>query len=123
VCVGARTKESADSTDRHNLDGPGPGSVREGARGHGCRRIRSARCFFVHADLLNGDHIQPSCSAEKVYAVLHRSGDNQLQKLLAANQIVLGKGKGQGPCFKVKFADGYAHPGVPYAHIRRLEQA
>ena len=36
---------------------------------------------------------------------------------------VLGKGKGQGPCFKVKFADGYTHPGVPYAHIRRLEQA
>jgi hypothetical protein len=42
---------------------------------------------IVHANLLNGDHIQPSCSAEKVYAMLHPSGNNQLQKLLRANQI------------------------------------
>ena len=74
---------------------------------------------IVHANLLNGDHIQPSCSAEKVYAMLHPN-------LAAPSWLsgkVLGKGKGEGPCFKVKFADGYTHPGVPYAHIRRLEQA
>ena len=33
---------------------------------------------IVHTNLLNGDHIQPSCSAEKVYAVLHRSGTRAL---------------------------------------------
>lgn len=33
---------------------------------------------------------------------------------------VLGKGRGIGTCYRLKFSDGHVHPGVPYANIRRV---
>ena len=32
---------------------------------------------------------------------------------------VLGTGKGKGATFRLMFADGAEHPGVPFEHIRR----